>query len=229
MPNRKHPSVFVACPYQPAKTYRNLVKALDRLPIEFHYADSAVETKYLLNRVRDYIAGTDFSFFDITGWNANVTLEFGLAEGLRKEYYILFKPGRGAKKEPPADLKGLQRFQYKRLDGFDPNCLTYKLNHQLLKKMPVPRHIYDGLPDYDSLSGPNRSKAFIVAMRILAHFKTSKILRRKELDALSKGSGLEKPAKNDLLSLLRSRGLLAGEPEGSQWKRRRKLYKNLRF
>ena len=39
----------------------------------------------------------------------DVTLEVGLAEGLNQDYYILFRLGRGGKKEPPADLRGVQR------------------------------------------------------------------------------------------------------------------------
>jgi len=113
----KHPSVFVACPYTPAATFKAFREALKRVPLEFHYADSAIKTTYVMERIRRGIVRCDFSMFDITDWNANVTLELGLAEGLNKDYYILFKPGRGKKAEPPSDIKGLQRIQYTNIDA----------------------------------------------------------------------------------------------------------------
>lgn len=113
----KHPSVFVGCPHTPKKAFEKPRACLERLPIEFVYADSSIRTQQVMERRRRKISRTDFSLFDITGWNANVTLEVGMAEGLNKDYYILFRPGKGSKSEPPADLKGLQRFQYMKLDG----------------------------------------------------------------------------------------------------------------
>lgn len=112
----KHPSVFVGCPYTPAAQFDAFKRALDKVPPEFHYADSSIRSRHVLERIRRGIVRTDYSLFDITGWNANVTLEVGLGEGLNKGYYILFRPGRGSRAEPPADLKGLQRINYKTLE-----------------------------------------------------------------------------------------------------------------
>lgn len=71
----KHPSVFVACPYTPVATFQFFRKALERVPLEFHYADSAIRTAHVLERIRQGIVRCDYSLFDITDWNANVTLE----------------------------------------------------------------------------------------------------------------------------------------------------------
>ena len=90
----KHSSVFVACPYTPKAQFKAFRKALRTVPLEFHYADSQIKTRHVLDRIRRGIVRTDFSLFDISGWNANVTLELGLAEGLNKDYYILFRPER---------------------------------------------------------------------------------------------------------------------------------------
>lgn len=219
----KHPAVFVGCPYTPKTRFKALKKALERVPIEFHFAESSIRTQHVLDRIRRGIVRTDYSLFDITGWNANVTLEVGLAEGLGDSYYILFRPGQGAKSEPPADLKGVQRFQYKKLDGFSEDCLIYQLNHHLVRKLTHPRYIYD------QLSGANREKEFIVAMRILAHFKTQKVLRRKDLKDLAAGSWLRNDTVEELLRLLRARGLLKGRLDGQKWKAGRSLYKGISF
>jgi hypothetical protein len=219
----KHPSVFVACPYTPAAQYEKFRAALDTVPIEFHYADSQIRTKHVLERIRQGIVRTDFSFFDITGWNANVTLELGLGEGLNKDYFILFRPGNGAKREPPSDLKGVQRFQYTKLDGFTNDCLTYQLNEHIVRKLTHPRHVYD------LLSGENRHKSFMVAMRILAHFKRQKWLNGDELKRCCSGSYLRKTSVTEILEILGDRQLIKGRTENNRWKAGKQLYKNVQF
>lgn len=219
----KHPSVFVACPYTPVARFRTFRDALNRVPLEFHYADSAIRTAHVLERIRRGIVQCDYCLFDITDWNANVTLELGLAEGLNKDYYILYKRGRGKKAQPPSDIQGLQRMQYETIDGFDDKCLTYQLNHQLVRKLTHPRYIYD------QLTGANRDKAYIVAMRILAHFKNHKILHRSDLTSLRRGSYLRRDAADDILDMLRSRSLITGRLDGQKWKAGRNLYRNVSF
>jgi len=219
----KHPSVFVGCPYSPKKNFEKLREALDRLPIEFVYADSAIRTQQVMKRIRRGITRTDYSLFDITGWNANVTLEVGMAEGLNKDYYILFRPGKGSKSEPPADLKGVQRFQYRKLDGLSSECLTYQLIEHLVRKLTHPRNIYD------QLGGPDRDKMFVVAMRVLAHFKKAKILRREDLRGLIRGTWLRQNSVEEILRLLKDRGLLRGRLDGQKWKAGRNLYKHVKL
>jgi hypothetical protein len=219
----KHPSVFVGCPYRPKRAFEKLREALDRLPIEFVYADSSIRTQQVMERIRRGITRTDYSLFDITGWNANVTLEVGMAEGLNKDYYILFRPGQGSKSEPPADLKGVQRFQYTKLEGLATESLTYQLMEHLVRKLTHPRNIFD------ELSGPDRDKMFFFAMRILAHFKKGKILRREDLKALIRGTWLRQNSVDEILRLLKRRGLLKGRLDGQKWKAGRNLYKHVKL
>jgi hypothetical protein len=219
----KHPSVFVACQYSPSAAYRTLKEALNGVPFEFHYADSAIKTAHVLQRIRGGIVKCDFGLFDITDWNANVTLELGLAEGLNKNYYILFKPGRGKKREPPSDIKGLQRIEYKNLDGFKEDSLTYKLNHQLVRHLTHPRYIYD------QLSGPTRDKAFVLAMRMLAHFKHHKVLHSKDIDPMVLGSYLRESVVDEVLEVLHDRNMIVGRLDGNKWKSGRDLYKHVTF
>jgi len=219
----KHPSVFVGCPYTPAERFEKLRAALDRVPIEFIFADSSIKTQHVVERVRRGITRTDYSLFDITGWNANVTLEVGLAEGLNKAYYILFRPGRGKKGEPPADLKGLQRFEYRKLDGLDSHSLTYLINEHLVRKLTHPRNIYD------ALSGADRDKMFIVAMRILAHFKKTKILRREDLKGITRGTYLRKNSVDEILRLLKNHSLLKGRIDGPKLQAGRDLYRHVKI
>lgn len=217
----KHPTVFVGAPFAPASTFAGLKKALDNVPLEFLFADSSIKTKQLLERVRTGITRADYSLFDITGWNPNVTLELGLAEGLNEDYYVLFKPGKGAQREPPADLRGLQRITYKTLAGMSADSLEYQLDDLLVKKLTHPRYIHD------QLAGPDRTKKFMFAMRILAYYRSYRLLRRIDLPGLSSGSYLRKAGIDEVMELLRSRKLITGSLTGRQWRAGRNLYKGI--
>lgn len=62
--------------------------------------------------MRGYIESANFSLFDITGWNPNVTLELGIAVGRRKKYFLLLNQKIEAHKDVPSDIKGIDRIEY---------------------------------------------------------------------------------------------------------------------
>jgi hypothetical protein len=114
--------VFVAHPYTltelPLDDYRSKFKEIEKeFPgIKFTYADEKIETVHILEKIERMIIESDFSLFDITSWNSNVSLELGIAIGLKREYYILFNPNISAN-DVPSDLKGLGRLQYNSLSN----------------------------------------------------------------------------------------------------------------
>jgi hypothetical protein len=77
---------------------------------KFVFADEEITNMHIMEKIKNYILDSEFSLFDVTGWNANVTLELGIAVGLRKQYYILLKSDGNA--DAPADIRGLDRVQY---------------------------------------------------------------------------------------------------------------------
>lgn len=115
-PTRNSRQVFVAYPYTlyPTADYRKpfteLSKAFD---VTIVFADEKITTLHILQKIADYIRSSRFGIYDISGWNANVTLELGLAYGLNEKAYILANPEKHAAGEVPADLRGLDRLQYR--------------------------------------------------------------------------------------------------------------------
>lgn len=105
--------VFVAYPYAFSKSeYRGAFERVgEEFGVDFSYADAAITNKQILDKIVAMIKEADFSIFDITTWNANVTLELGVARGAERTYYILFNPTVGAT-QVPSDLGGLDRMQY---------------------------------------------------------------------------------------------------------------------
>jgi hypothetical protein len=106
--------IFVACPYTlfPIDDYKavfsNVRKAFPG--VKFVFADEEITNMHIMEKIKNYILDSEFSLFDVTGWNANVTLELGMAVGLRKEYYILLNTDGNT--DAPADIRGLDRVQY---------------------------------------------------------------------------------------------------------------------
>lgn len=114
-PARKPRQVFVAYPYTLYDTadyrrpFKDLAKAFD---VQFVFADEKITTLHILQKIADYIRSSRCGIYDISGWNANVTLELGLAYGLNEKAYIVANPKQHAAGEVPADLRGLDRLQY---------------------------------------------------------------------------------------------------------------------
>jgi len=108
---------FVAYSYRlyPGSDYRECFTRVGKeFGIEFIYADTQTGNEHLLEKIKQMIRESTFSIFDVSDWNANVTLELGYAIGIGHPFFIVIDPSRapGTIAEAPADLRGLDRIQY---------------------------------------------------------------------------------------------------------------------
>jgi hypothetical protein len=98
--------VFVGCNYtqEPVSNFRAAFDNVEKTRgnVAFVFADTHVTSNSLLGKIQYEIAACDHGLFDITYWNPNVLLEFGIAMGKAKEWAILFNPY--------ADAKTLDKF-----------------------------------------------------------------------------------------------------------------------
>lgn len=114
-PTRNQRQIFVDYPYtiydkaDYRRPFSDLAKAFK---VTFVYADEKITTLHILQKIADYIRSSRFGIYDISGWNANVTLELGLAYGLNEKAYIISNPKQHQAGEVPADLRGIDRIQY---------------------------------------------------------------------------------------------------------------------
>lgn len=117
----KKQAVFIAYPYReyPQDEYRALFRSLGRLfHIDFLFADESVTSLQILRKIEGLICSSEFGIYDITGWNANVTLELGLALGLNRRVYLAIMSGADSPAEVPSDLRGIDRIQFASLAEF---------------------------------------------------------------------------------------------------------------
>lgn len=198
----KMPNVFVGCPYGKGFDFASFKKALDRLPLRWHYADTHVRTRHLLSILRTYIKTADFCVFDISLWNANVALEIGLAEGMNVEYYILLN--RTLTKGVPADIQGIQRIEYgSYAPPPDPDSLTPLIDRHLVRTKTHPRNIHD------DLSGESKEAKYFFAMGILSHLRDNSRLTASDISRLARGSYLRQDGKDAVLDMLERSEFLA--------------------
>jgi hypothetical protein len=110
--------IFVAYPYSiPADEYRATYRKVgDRYGVRFVYADERITNMHVLAKIYTMILESAFGIYDVSGWNANVTLELGMALGLRETSYIVLNPTAHVSADAPADLRGFDRIEYRSLD-----------------------------------------------------------------------------------------------------------------
>ena len=107
--------IFVAYAYNlyDTRDYRKVYASLEKaFGVKFIFADEKITNMHILQKIISYIRGSDFSLFDISAWNPNVTLELGIALAMSEDWYICFNPAKTDIKEVPSDIRGLDRIQY---------------------------------------------------------------------------------------------------------------------
>jgi hypothetical protein len=140
--------IFVAFPYdpEPLEGYRDLYRRIEKANdlVRFVFADERIASDMILNKIRDSIGECQFSLCDVTGWNPNVCLEFGLAIGMRKPVHILYRTARPgllarmvgrapAMPDLPIDMRG-----YDRIDYQDAQSLALGLQKLIEQELPKP-------------------------------------------------------------------------------------------
>lgn len=115
IPTDEKRQIFVAYPYRvfPKDDYRAVFEAIsNEYAVTFLFADEKITNMHILQKIISYIRASDFSLFDISGWNPNVTLELGIAMSSDEDWYISFNPTLTDLSEVPSDLRGIDRIEY---------------------------------------------------------------------------------------------------------------------
>ena len=113
--------VFVAYAYgvYDRRDYRKpFTEVESEYDVKFIFADEKITNMHIMQKIISYIKASDFSLFDISGWNPNVTLELGFAMATADNWYILFNPDKTPQNEVPSDIKGIDRVQYRSFSEF---------------------------------------------------------------------------------------------------------------
>lgn len=114
--------VFVGLPWKTVRPrYERIIRKLEaKYPLYFTIVgrDDGQDAGDLLEIIKQRISSSSHAIFDATGGNANVSLEFGYAEGIEVNRSIFLSAHKAAQKSSGAgpiisDLHGKRRVQYK--------------------------------------------------------------------------------------------------------------------
>lgn len=116
-----HRTIFVAYPWNSVRPnraeYKRALRGIERgFQVRFEFAEQSVTSGTILDKIRHLIGSTAFGIYDFTGWNPNVTLEYGMARGMDQKAFIIFNPEVTSAKEVPSDVRGWDRLQYTNLE-----------------------------------------------------------------------------------------------------------------
>jgi hypothetical protein len=115
--------------------------------VRFVFADERIAADMILTKIRESIAECQFALCDVTGWNPNVCLEFGLAIGMGKPVHILYRTGRPGllgrivgrsqvtPDDLPIDMRGYDRIDYANAQGLTLG-LEKLIEQEMLKPDP---------------------------------------------------------------------------------------------
>jgi len=121
-------SIFIAYPwnlYKDRDAYKSKYTDLERaLNVKFLFAEERVSTGHILDKIVEMIDQTVFGIYDVSSWNANVTLEYGIGRGSGSKAFIAFNPKRTDLGDVPSDVRGYDRLQYRTLDELGDKVAT---------------------------------------------------------------------------------------------------------
>jgi len=131
--------VFVAYPwklYSNRAAYKRAYTKLQKaLSVKFVFAEERISSGHVLEKIAEMIEQTAFGIYDVSGWNPNVTLEYGMARGIGALTFIAFNPEKTDIEDVPTDVRGFDRLQYTDFDELSDAVAT--LVRQELGKTPV--------------------------------------------------------------------------------------------
>lgn len=138
--------VFVAYSYNlyPKDDYRRIYQEIEqKYPVSFIFADEKITNMHIMAKIVSYIKGAEFSIFDISGWNPNVTLELGFAMATNDNWYISYCPKHTPSDDVPSDIKGIDRIQYDSLTEYAGKLLALMDQRftETEKRAPIADHI----------------------------------------------------------------------------------------
>jgi hypothetical protein len=213
----KYPKIFVACSYRYPFDKKGLESCLRNLPVTVHFLDSKLKTKQLFKLVRESLAQADFSLFDVSTWNANVSMELGLAEGRNSPYYILLNSRQ--KKGVPADLQGLQRIEYTSFHGRD-RSLEFQFVKYFLSGLTYTRRTSARFG-----ADPKREKLVIAALRILGFLRDHGEIKLDQVQGIAKGLNLRLADRKRVLKALHDVGVVRLQKGSKYYALDRDLFK----
>lgn len=205
--------VFVGCPWKNIR--KKYVKVSDKLGQKYPQSfiligrEEAQSAEDLLKEIKEKLFSSSYAIFDVTGGNANVSLEFGYAEseGIERALYLNVRESQNQsfKKDSAiiSDLAGKRRNHYK----------TEKTLQNLLeafcKAHPYTKRFEKTIKQAFSRKSKGTKKSYRTLSLKAIHFLDNKtIVRRDDLTQQLQGDGYKTRDIENVLKALHKSGLI---------------------
>jgi hypothetical protein len=135
--------VFVGLPWKTVRQrYERIIPKLEKkYPLHFTIVgrSDSQDAKALFEVIKERITSSSYALFDATGGNANVSLEYGYAEGMNVPRAIFLSSHKAAQRISAADpiisdLTGMRRVQYKTVAKLEAELRKLCRDHDYTKR-----------------------------------------------------------------------------------------------
>ncbi len=127
--------VFAAYPYNLDPDYRSMLLGLEaKARVKFRFLDDDLAATPFARKIRTRLKVSSLAIFDLSGWNANVSFEFGMCLGLvdtdLDRVWVLLDTTKSS--DVPSDFQGGYQVRYRTLPELEERLETH-----LAKKFPL--------------------------------------------------------------------------------------------
>jgi hypothetical protein len=204
--------VFVGLPWKNVRPrYEKLIHKLEnKYPLYFTIVgrNDGQDAKALFEIIKERIASSSYAIFDATGGNANVSLEYGYAEGIDAPRAIFLSAHKAAQRGNAgspiiSDLTGMRRVQYK-----TEQTLATEL-HKLCRDHDYTKRFEKALTRIlrkRSQGGKKSGRA--LALKVIHALDGKTQMRRAELVQHLQAQGYTEAESDTMLKKLHAAGLL---------------------
>jgi hypothetical protein len=203
--------VFVGLPWKNVRPrYDKVIARLEKkFPLYFTIVgrDDGQGADDLFQTIKSRIVSSSWAIFDATGGNANVSLEYGFAEGVdvqRSIFMSTHKASHAPVGDPIiSDLGGKRRIQYKTEVGLSTELHRFSREHAYTVRF---EKAFRGLSK--NLSKGSKKTARALALKVIHVLDGRSEIRRAELVQALQAQGYEEKAIDAMLRSLHNGGVI---------------------
>jgi hypothetical protein len=204
--------VFVGLPWKNVRPkYDGIIaKIKKKYPLHFTIVgrDDGADAQNLFEIIKKRISSSSYAIFDATGGNANVSLEYGYAEGIEVPRAIFLSAHKAAQKQSAgspiiSDLLGMRRVQYKTDKTLTAELQKLCRDHDYTKRFEKAlRAALKGT------SKGRKKRGRALALKLVHALDNKTKMRRSDLVQSLQAQGYEEPEVDSLLKKLNAPGIL---------------------
>ena len=204
--------VFVGLPWKNVRPKYDVIiaKIKKKYPLYFTIVgrEDSTDAQNLFEIIKERISSSSYAIFDATGGNANVSLEYGYAEGIEVPRAIFLSAHKAAQKQSAgspiiSDLLGMRRVQYKTDKTLTAELQRLCREHDYTKRFEKAlRSALKGKPK------GRKKRGRALALKLVHALDNKTKMRRSELVQSLQAQGYKEREVDSLLKRLNAPGVL---------------------